>query len=246
MSARSSVHRVSKGAANLALRYTTGASRIGYASSAGVVGTVASVVRMDHAQPRRRAAAAAGLAVLVGALIMLVALVAVPGPWLRGYVSEAGTAGQPYAVAYRAGLILLAGGVLLLGSALRPATRLAAGLLGGAGVLAGLSGAVPCSDRCPLPPFEPTTVADVVHTAAGIAGMAVLAGAMLAVAVSPLRAAARRLAGYAAAVTVPIAGALGLIMLFVGRGQLGASLERLLLVVAVSWLVGTALVASLG
>src|SRR4051794_6791725 len=48
----------------------------------------------DSADASARAARAlpvvAGLAVLTGAVIMLVALVAAPGSWLRGYVSEAG------------------------------------------------------------------------------------------------------------------------------------------------------------
>jgi uncharacterized protein DUF998 len=184
--------------------------------------------------------AAAVVAVLGGALIMLVALVELPGPWLRGYVSEAGTAGAPFAVAYRCGLVVLAGGVGLLGLAFGRVLRPAALLLAAAAVLAGTSGVVPCTESCPLPPFEPTTPVDVVHAAAGIAGMAVLAGAMLAVAAARLRPAVRRLAIGALALTVPLGGWLGLIMLFVGRGQLGATLERILLVVAISWVIGTA------
>jgi hypothetical protein len=118
--------------------------------------------------------------------------------------------------------------------------RLAAVLLAASAVLAGTSGAVPCSNQCPLPPFEPTTAADVIHTAASIAGMALLAAAMAAVALAGgLRPALRRLAVVALTATVPLGGALGLIMLFVGRGPTGAILERILLVVAVSWLVGT-------
>jgi hypothetical protein len=190
-------------------------------------------------------AAGSGLAVLVGALTMLVALVAVPGPWLAGYVSEAGTAGRPFAVAYRCGLILLAVGVGLLAAAFRRIPAIVA-LLGLAAVLAATSGAVRCSSGCPLPPFEPTTVADVVHAAASIVGMVTLAAAMVAVAVArALRPATRRLACCAAALTVPLGGFLGLTMLFVGRSGLGASLERVLLVLAVSWLIGTALVTNL-
>jgi hypothetical protein len=197
-------------------------------------------IRRDHAF-----AAAAGLAVLAGALIMLVALIAVPGPWFAGYVSEAGTAGRPFAVAYRCGLILLAVGVGLLAAALRRISAVVA-LLGVAAVLAATSGAVPCSSGCPLPPFEPTTVADVVHAAASIAGMVSLAAAMVAVvAARMLRPATRRLAACSAALTVPLGGYLGLTMLFVGRGGLSALLERLLLVVAVSWLIGTAILTIL-
>ena len=149
----------------------------------------------------RLLAGASGLAVAIGAVAMLLTLVAAPGPWTQGYVSEAGTTGRPFALAYRSGLILLTLGVALLGTAFalqhrrrrretsagsalqmsrsvpirravldgRPAfVRLAAVLLGAASLLAGTAGAVPCSNRCPLPPFEPTTLADVVHTAASI------------------------------------------------------------------------------
>lgn len=219
----------------------------------------------------RLSAAAAGTAVAAGAFVMLATLVAAPGPWTRGYVSEAGTSGQPYAVAYRWGLIVLGLGVALLGIALlsraratgpahvpdrasarlwqRPAVR--SGLVAGvlllpAAVLASISGAVACSNQCPLPPYEPTTLADVIHTAASIVGMVLLAGAMVAVCLAGLRPAARRLSVVAAALTVPLGGALGLTMLFAGRGQLGATLERMLLVVSVSWLVGTSLLIVTG
>jgi hypothetical protein len=201
--------------------------------------------RLSHPLLRRGTAAAAGLAVLTGALIMLVALVSVPGPWLRGYVSEAGTAVQPLAGAYRAGLLVLALGAALLGLALFPRSRPAAALLVAASLFAATSGAVQCSDRCPLPPYEPTTVADVVHASASIVGLALIAGAMLAVALAPLRLAARRLAVCALAVIVPLGGWLGLIMLFAGRGPFGALLERLILAVAVGWLIGTAVVTLL-
>jgi hypothetical protein len=196
--------------------------------------------------------AAAGLAMLIGAMIMLVALVAAPGSWLQGYVSEAGTAGQPHARAYRCGLILLAFGVLLLALSILRLSRTAplpraggllrgaAAQLGLAAVLAATSGAVPCSNRCPLPPFEPTTVADVVHTAAGIAGIALLGGTMALVAVAPVCRTLRGLAAIAVACTVPLGAFLGLTMLFVGRGPVAATAERALLVVAVCWLVGTA------
>ncbi|MEU4243311.1 DUF998 domain-containing protein [Actinoplanes sp. NPDC026619] len=190
---------------------------------------------------RSRLAAAAALTVTGGAAAMLFALVAGPGAWWRGYVSEAGAAGQPYAVVYRLGLILLALGVALLGRALRRAGL----LLLVAAVLAGTSGVVPCSDQCPLPPYEPTTPADVVHTAASILGMAVLAVAMALTWRSAVRPAIRRLTVVALALTVPLGAALGLTMLFAGRGTTGALLERILLAVAVSWLIGAALLTAL-
>ncbi|MEU4214645.1 DUF998 domain-containing protein [Actinoplanes sp. NPDC026623] len=189
-------------------------------------------------------AAAAGCAGLVGSLMMLLALVAAPGPWLQGYVSEAGIAGLPLAAPYRLGLVLLAGGAGLLGLALRHRSRLAALLLGGAAAFAAASGAVPCSSGCPLPPYEPATAGDVVHAGATVVASFLLAGAMVTVARTP--APARRLAAVAAALIVPLGGALGLIMLLVGRDPAGAILERLVLLVAVGWLVGTALLTALG
>ncbi|GAA0568420.1 hypothetical protein GCM10010172_60830 [Paractinoplanes ferrugineus] len=217
---------------------------------------------------RNRLAVAAAVTVTGGAGVMLFTLVAGPGRWWQGYVSEAGTAGQPYAVSYRLGLGLLALGVALLGRARRHAALL---LLVAAG-LAGTSSVVPCSAGCPLPPFEPTTTADLVHTAASILGMAVLAAAMAvtwwtaarpaapqattagakagAAAGAPpvgdagVRKAVRRLAGVALVLTLPLAAAMALTMLFVGRGTVGALLERALLLVAVCWLVGTGLLSA--
>ena len=188
----------------------------------------------------RPAAIASALVVTAGAVIMLVTLVAPPGSWWDGYVSEAGTAGQPYAIPYRCGLVLLAAGVGLLSQAVRN-LKVASTALLVASVLAATSGLVACTDRCPLPPYEPTTLADVVHAAASVLGMLVLAGAMAAVWRSDERPAVTRLAGVAVALTVPLGAVLGLLMLFVGRSDVGAFVERAVLFVAVSWVVGTGL-----
>jgi hypothetical protein len=51
----------------------------------------------------------------------------------------------------------------------------------------------------------------------------------------------RRLAATAVVVSVPLGATLGLTMLLAGRGPLSAALERAALVVAVCWLVGTAI-----
>ncbi|MBL7261092.1 DUF998 domain-containing protein [Paractinoplanes lichenicola] len=188
-----------------------------------------------------RVAAIGGAAVVTaGAVIMLVALVAPAGSWWDGYVSEAGTAGQPYAIPYRLGLVMLAAGVALVGQALR-ALKLASAALFVAAGLAAVSGLVACTDSCPLPPYEPTTLADVVHAAASVLGMVVLAGAMALVWLSGLRTAVTRLAGVAVFLTVPLGAVLGLLMLFVGRSGFGALVERAVLFVAVCWLVGTGL-----
>ena len=194
----------------------------------------------------RLMAAGAGSAVLVGAITMTIALVAAPGPWTVGYVSEAGTAGMPAAGAYRLGLILVAAGVVALGAAVAPVSRLAALLLGVAGALAGSSGAVPCSARCPLPPYEAATTADLVHSGASILGMAALAFAMVALAVAPhVRLPLRGWAVGGAVVTFPVAAAMALAMLLAGRAPLTGAVERALLAVTVCWLVGAAVLVLL-
>lgn len=201
---------------------------------------------IDHDGGVSRVAAVGGsVVVTAGAVVMLVALVAPAGSWWDGYVSEAGTAGQPYAIPYRAGLVLLAAGVALIGQALRALRAASVALFVAAG-LAATSGLVACTDRCPLPPYEPTTVADVVHAAASVLGMVVLAGAMVLIWLADLRTAVTRLAGVAVTLIVPLGAVLGLLMLFVGRGDFGALVERAVLVVAVSWLVGTGLLLGLG
>jgi hypothetical protein len=192
----------------------------------------------------RLAGFSAALAVTAGAVVMLFALVAPAGSWWDGYVSEAGTAGQPYAIPYRSGLVLLAAGVALLGWALRD-LRLVSACLLVAAVLAATSGLVACSDTCPLPPYEPATAADIIHASASVVGMIVLAGAMAAVWFAHPRPALTRLSAVCVVPIVPIGAALGLTMLFVGRSDFGALVERLALIVAVFWLVGTGLTIAL-
>jgi hypothetical protein len=195
--------------------------------------------------PVRRAAAGAGSAVLLGAVVMTVALIAAPGPWTQGYVSEAGTADMPQASAYRWGLLLLALGVALLGAAVAPLTRPAGLLLAAAGGLAATTAAVPCSAGCPLPPYEVTTAADLAHTGASILGMAVCAVAMLFLAVAPAATLALRwLSAGAAVLTFPMGVTEGIGMLVAGRGPFTAQVERVLLVVVVCWLISAAAVAA--
>jgi hypothetical protein len=193
--------------------------------------------------PIRVRAALAGAAVLAGALLALRAVVAAPGPWWSGYVSEAGVSGLPWAYAYRGGLILIGAGVGLLGWSF---TAPVAALLAVAAVLAAISGAAPCSAHCPLPPYERATLSDVVHASAGVLGMIVLTAAMAAIAWTTRSAALRGLGWFGVALMVPVGGVLGLIMLIVGRSTAGADLERVLLVVAVLWLIAAALLRSAG
>jgi hypothetical protein len=194
------------------------------------------------ADPRRAAAAAGSAAcVLAGAAAVTVAVMAGPGPGLSGYVSEAGIPSSGYASAYRLGIFALAAGQLLLAAALPPAMRLAAWLLVAGAACTAVSGVVTCSDGCPLPPFEHTTAADLVHGGASIAAVATCVFAMLAVLLSPpAPARLRRLSGAAAAVALPLSAAVGLAMLILGRGAVVGVVERILLAVAALWLLGTA------
>ena len=190
---------------------------------------------------RAAAASAAAGCTLAGTVAVTVAVIAGPGPGLTGYVSEAGIAGSGYAPAYRIGVFALTTALLLLAVALPPALRVAAGLLAAGSVCTGLSGAVTCSAGCPLPPFERATVADLVHGGASIAATAAVVFAMLALLVSPAAdPPLRRIAGLGAVLALPLAAAIALAMLTVGRGGLVGGLERLLLAVAAGWGLATA------
>ncbi|HEX8630160.1 MAG TPA: DUF998 domain-containing protein [Catenuloplanes sp.] len=195
----------------------------------------------------RASAAAAGALVIGGTLAVAAAVAAGPGTGLAGYVSEAGTSTYPLAGTYRAGVLAIAAGLAVLGGAAAPLSALGAALLGVAAVAAAVSGAVPCTDRCPLPPFEAATGADLVHGGASIVGVAACVFAMLALAATPaaratpaVGPAVRRLALVGAGVTLPLSGAMGLAMLFAGRGTVTGAVERALLLAAATWVVATA------
>ncbi|MCG5439465.1 DUF998 domain-containing protein, partial [Micromonospora foliorum] len=185
--------------------------------------------------------AAAGCA-LAGAVAVTLAVVTGPGPGFTGYVSEAGIAGSAHAATYRIGILALAGALLLIGVALPPGVGMAApALLATGAVFTALSAAVTCSDGCPLPPFERTTTADLVHGGASIVATAAVVFAMITLAVSgPAGPTVRRLAGVAAALSLPICATVGLAMLVVGRGPVVGVLERLILALAVLWGLSTA------
>ncbi|WP_410813030.1 DUF998 domain-containing protein [Micromonospora sp. 067-2] len=206
--------------------------------------TTAPAVRADVA--RRAAASAAVGSTLAGAVAVTVAVVAGPGPGLTGYVSEAGIAGSAHATTYRIGILALAGGLLLLAAALPPGVRAAPALLAVGAVFSSVSGAVTCSAGCPLPPFERSTVADLVHGGASIVATAAVVLAMVALAVSGAAGpAVRRLAGGVAGLALPLCAAVGLALLLVGRGELVGVLERLILALAVLWGLVTATVLAL-
>jgi hypothetical protein len=186
-------------------------------------------------------AAAGGAGVLTGAVLVGIALAAGPGLGAPGYVSEAGTAGSALTPAYRAGMLVLAAGLLALGTSVRRLSLVATGLLTAAAAAAAVSGTVPCTPGCPLPPYQETTVADVVHAAASIAGLAAVALAMLWLAVLPTTPAGLRwAAGAGAALTVPLGLLEAATMLVVGRGAVAGAVERVLLCVVVAWLAALA------
>ncbi|MEV4122247.1 DUF998 domain-containing protein [Micromonospora sp. NPDC049645] len=210
------------------------------AEPGGPAVTTASTARGDVA---RRAAGSAGAGCIVaGAVAVTLAVVAGPGPGLTGYVSEAGIAGSEHASTYRIGILALAGALLLIGAALPPGVWAAApALLATGAVFTAVSGAVTCSDGCPLPPFERATAADLVHGGASIGATAAVVFAMITLAVSASAGATvRRLAGVAAALALPLCAAVGLAMLVIGRGPVVGVLERLILTVAVLWGLSTA------
>jgi len=189
---------------------------------------------------RRTAGAGSAAALIAGSAAVVHAVVNGPGPGLAGYVSEAGIAGSPYANAYRWGVFALAAGLFLLAIALRPAARLATALLAASAAATVLSGAVTCSGGCPLPPFEPATVADLVHGGASIAAVAGSVFAMLAVALAPVARSLRRLAAGSAAFALPLSATIGVAMLLLGRGRVVGVLERLLLAAVAVWAATTA------
>ncbi|WP_233513968.1 DUF998 domain-containing protein [Micromonospora craterilacus] len=184
---------------------------------------------------------------IAGTAAVTVAVVAGPGPGLTGYVSEAGVADSGYAWTYRIGVFALAAALMLVAAALPAVLRAAAALLTFGSLATLLSGAVTCSAGCPLPPFERATVADLVHGGASVAATAAVVFAMIAIALAPAAdRPLRRVATVAAAVALPLAGAVGLAMLAVGRSSLVGTLERLLLAVAVLWGLVTAVTLAVG
>ncbi|MBF9129854.1 DUF998 domain-containing protein [Plantactinospora sp. S1510] len=203
--------------------------------------------RRGTAEPRRGTAAlAAGVCTLAGGVAVILAVDAGPSPGFAGYVSEAGASTSPSVWTYRLGLLGIAAGLLLLAVALPPALRLAAGLLVPSGLATVMSAGVSCRSGCPLPPFDRTTLADLVHGGASIAAVAGTVFAVLAVALTPGAAPAlRRLATVAAVFAVPLSLAAGVALLAVGRGLLTGTVERLLLLDLAAWGVATAIALGL-
>ncbi|HEV7898208.1 MAG TPA: DUF998 domain-containing protein [Planosporangium sp.] len=184
---------------------------------------------------RRVVAGSAVLLAVAGAAGLIVATAG--DTRLTRYVSESGVIGAPGAGLYRLSMFGVACAVALAAVALRGSSGSAAGLLAGAALCVVVSGSVPCTTGCPLPPYETPTLADLVHAGASIAGLTLVGGAMLVLALPgvdrPVRLAGR--AGLA--VAVPLLAAAGLSMLFLGRGATTGVLERAALVATLGWLI---------
>ncbi|SDY53346.1 Protein of unknown function [Micromonospora pattaloongensis] len=200
---------------------------------------------MDVADRARRiGAACGGAAIVAGTAAVIVALAAGPAPGLAGYVSEAGVAGHPQASTYRLGIGSLVAGLLLLAAAV-PTSRAVAALLAAAAAGIAVSGAVPCTAGCPLPPASRSTPADLAHAAVSIAAVAALVLAPVLAAHAPAAAPGwRRWSARTALVALPLSAAYPPAFLLVGRGLLLGLLERLLLLVVAWWLLATAAIAA--
>jgi Protein of unknown function (DUF998) len=191
---------------------------------------------------RLLSAAAAFVATVVGAALVVTAVVATPRLWLGGYVSEAGVASSGPATVYRLGVAGLALGqalfaVALWGSGPRwvRVVPLTVTLVAVDAVFGGVSAVVSCSPGCPLPPHETPTARDLVHGGASILAVGLLGLALLCIAVLWPPGPLARPSRVAAAVVVPLLAADGLAILIVGRGHVTGLLERASLLAAVAW-----------
>lgn len=185
----------------------------------------------------RPVAAVAGLSTAAGVALLAVSVVATRRLWFGGYVSEAGIPTEPTAALYQAGMVSVAVGLVLLALAVANTVPAAGWLLVVSGAFSGVSGAMPCSEGCPLPPYEATTMADLVHAGASVVAVA---GVTLAIGAVAIAAAAdprwRRLSGIAFWVVGGLVAAAAAAMLGIGRGHVTGLLERVILVATTAWL----------
>jgi hypothetical protein len=194
---------------------------------------------------RRLLAAVGGLSIVAGAVVFGVSVAASQGFSYAGYVSEAGVPGTSHSGGYRLGIVVVAVGLVFLGAAMRHALPIAAGLLAGSGALASAASAVSCSPGCPLPPYEVPTVGDLVHAAASVCAVVAAIAAMGAIALDHPDLRVRVLSRAWLVPTVPLFLLAASSLLFVGRGRLTGTSERLLLLVVSAWAVTVAVTLAL-
>jgi hypothetical protein len=179
-------------------------------------------------------------AALTGLLAIIGLAVSVAPSGVDGYVSEAGVPGSGLEQLYRLSVLAVAGSAALLAAALRSPHALAALALTIAAPAIGLSAVVSCTPGCPLPPYEPTTPADLAHAAGSLIGVTFCALAMLALA-RQSTGRLRRLSIAAIALSWPFLIATGAAIVFIGRGPITGTLERIGLTTCLLWIVTTAL-----
>ena len=199
----------------------------------GLAGTRAVPGAYPTPRLARIAGGLAAVSTLISAGLVVAAVVGTRRLWFGGYVSEAGVGA--HAASYRLGIIGLGVGLVLLGFALAPSLPAVTVLLAGGGGLASLSGSVPCTEGCPLPPYESPTLPDLVHAGASILGVGAVVLAMIAIAVLAADSLLRQVSRVAVCVVVPLLAIMGIAMLAVGRGNLAGLLERAVLTLAATW-----------
>jgi Protein of unknown function (DUF998) len=197
----------------------------------------------------RLVAAVAGLSTVAGVGLIAASVVATRRLWFGGYVSEAGIATEPNAALYQAGMVSVAVGLVLAALAVAPTVPAAGWLLVLSGAFVGVSGAVPCSAGCPLPPYEATTMTDLVHAVASVLAVGANTLAMGAVAIGsgPSVTASgggaddrwRRRSRIAFWITGGLVALAAAAMLGLGRGYATGLLERVILVGSCAWVAYT-------
>jgi hypothetical protein len=159
------------------------------------------------------------------------------GPGIAGYVSESGVAGAPHALLYRLGLLIFVVATAAAALALRNPAPLAAAVLALAAPCLLVSSAARCSRGCPLPPFQRSTLGDLVHAGASIAAVGLCALAMLVAAWRATDRRLRKVSRWLAGFTIPVLCGMAVGLLAVGHSPFTAIVERISLLGCLSWLV---------
>lgn len=180
-----------------------------------------------------------GVAVGLGVLGTAGIVFAVAGKSLGTYISEAGVPGSGHSLLYRASVLAIAVTAALTATLGLP--RLTAVTLAAAAPAVAVSGAVTCTDGCPLPPKDPTTLPDLIHAAASIAGVGLCALAMAALALrsgnSGRSHGLRQVSVVAAVFAWPLLIATGIGIGLLGHSVFTGAAERLAVAVCLAWLI---------